>query len=418
MGKFISRVLLMSLIVSLLSGVSFAQDSDEQRPGKEVDKRAGFTEWDHGILFWKSDDGDFHGRFDARAFIIGAYYFENKNNLSNGFHLRKGRLALKMKLWRDWRVEWDMDMAEGVVETKDMWLSYNGFQNSYIKFGHFKVPFGLEILTTSRYIAFPERAYFALAFKMGRRLGIEYAHWGSIWNAKVTVFGQTFDVVKNKTKDETGVGAGGRFAITPIQTNDLILHTGVSGVWSRPNDETWIEDFTAEPETKVGDVEILDTGPIRNISYTYRYGVEGALLYKNFHLQGEYAKVDLFRNNDVDPDIHFDGGYVYLLWTITGESRPWDPTQGEFGQLIPDNPGLGAWELGFRFSNLSLSDTDALVLGGRANNYTGALNWYPNANMVFQLNYTKVKNSENATGEGFIGGDEFSYIQLLTKFFF
>ena len=69
-------------------------------------------------------------------------------------------------------------------------------------------------------------------------------------------------------------------------------------------------------------------------------------------------------------------------------------------------------------NNLNLSDTEAVILGGRGNSYTGGLNWYPNANIIVQLNYAYIVNSENATGDGFIGGDKFSYLAFMTKFFF
>ncbi len=395
------------LLLFIISGFMLAQENIRQ----------GSTDWEHGILVWRSSNGDFSGRFDGRGFLNGAYFFEGNNQFSNGTHLRKARLAIKMKLWKNWRTEWDMDIAEGVVEVKDMYLGFYGFENSHIKFGHFKVPFGLEILTSSRYIVFPERAYNALAFKMGRRMAAEYSHWGNNWNVRAALFGQTFDTKKNKTIDETGGGFAARFAYAPIINNDMILHIGASGVWERPDDNNWIVDYKSEPETKIGDVEILDTDLIKNTNYTYRFGFEGALVWKGFHIQGEYQMLNVYRFDNL-PNPKFNGGYVYLTYTLTGESRKWDKYQGEFGQLIPYNNKCGAWEIAARFSNLNLSDTDALVLGGRANNYTFGINWYPNANIVIQLNYTMVKNSENATGNGFSGGDNFSYVQFMTKFFF
>ncbi len=383
----------------------------------QVDSEEGNVEWNHGILFWKSLDGNFSGRFDGRGFLNGAYFFEGDNQLSNGTHLRKARLAIKMKLWKNWKTEWDMDIAEGVVEVKDMYLSFNGFENSHIKFGHFKIPFGLEILTSSRYIVFSERAYNALAFKMGRRMAAEYSRWGNNWNVRAALFGQTFDTKKNKTIDETGGGFAARFAYAPIINDDMILHFGTSAVWERPDDNNWIVDYKSEPETKIGDVEILDTDLIKNTNYTYRLGFEGALVWNAFHLQGEYQMLNVYRFNNL-PNPKFNGGYVYLTYTLTGESRKWDKYQGEFGQLIPNNSKCGALELALRYSNLNLSDTEAMVLGGRANNYTIGLNWYPNPNIVAQLDYTMVKNSVNATGNGFTGGDSFSYVQFMTKFFF
>ncbi len=424
-------LLFLFLIFSFSVSKTFAQQKTENpKKGVQISDQhstkeaanygehvPGTSEWNHGIYFWKSKDGAFWGRFDTRVFINGAYFFENKNKMSNGTHLRKGRFAVKVNLWRVWYIEWDMDMAEGEVEAKDMYLSYHGLKNAYLKFGHFKMPFGLNILTSSRFIPFPERAYNALAFKMGRRLGLEYGRWSNTWNLRAAVYGQTFDTNKNKTKDETGGGVAARFAAAPVQTKTMILHAGASAVWTKPDDQTNVVSFDSEPETKIGDTEILDTDYIRNVKFTTRFGLEGAAVYRNFHLQGEYNLVKVKRMTGFK-DATFSAGYVYLLWDITGESRKWDKKQGEFHQLIPKDNKKGAWELGIRFSNLNLSDTKAGILGGRANNYTLGLNWYPNPNIVFQLNYTYVATSPNATGNGFVGDDRFSYVQFMTKFFF
>ncbi|WP_456406898.1 OprO/OprP family phosphate-selective porin [Caldithrix abyssi] len=418
----------MLLLLLLLPGLVKAQSQQQETKhahkmahqgvsGETTYQISGVSEWRNGIYFWESQDGAFWGRFDTRIFINGAYFFENKNKLSNGTHLRKGRFAVKVNLWRVWYMEWDMDMAEGVVEAKDMFLAYHGFKNAYLKFGHFKMPFGLNILTSSRFIPFAERAYNALAFKMGRRMGLEYGRWTDWWNFRGAIYGQTFDTNKNKTKDETGGGVAARLASAPLQNATTILHLGISAAWTKPDDQSNIVQFDSEPETKIGDVEILDTDYIRNVDYTTRLGLEGAAVYRNFHLQGEYNLVRLNRLQNL-PEAQFSAGYVYLLWSITGESRRWDKTQGEFSQLIPRDVKKGAWEVGLRYSHLNLSDTDAGILGGRANNYTLGLNWYPNPNMVFQLNYTYVSTSPNATGNGFVGDDRFSYVQFMTKFFF
>lgn len=432
MGKIFNKFILVFLLLIMAAGTLPAQDSQEGTLGQtRIEKKAriqeGYSDWEHGILFWRSKDDAFYGRFDVRGFMNGAYFFpgedrlgnSNEDLLSNGTHLRKGRLAIKMQLWHDWRVEWDIDMAEGVVEIKDMYMA-RMLDKSYLKFGNFKVPFGLEILTSSRYIPFSERSYNGLAFKMGRRFGLEYGKWGDWWNVRADVFGQGFDIQKNKQVDETGGGVAARFAAIPLVTKDIILHLGVSGAWERPDNNQWIVDYNAEPETKIGDGEILDTDLIKNTSHTYRFGFEGAAVYKGFHFQSEFqmTQVNRFENVAGAKDASFYGGYAYLLYTLSGESRPWDKTQGEFGQLIPDNPDVGAWEVGARFSHLSLTDADAGIFGGKANNYTAAVNWYPNSNIVFQTNYTYVANSDNATGNGFVGGDTFSYLQFMAKFFF
>ena len=400
------------MVLSILMLIFFVISAYAQKQTSQ-----GHTEWDNGIIKFKSDDGQFMTRFDVRLFINGAYFFENKNELSSGTHLRKGRFAMKTKLWNTWKAEWDMDIAEGVVEVKDMFFSYVGFNNAHIKVGHFKAPVGLNELTSSRYLTFAERAYPMLAFKIGRRTGIEYSKWGKNWNFRGNVFGQTMDTQKNKTFDETGGGIAARFAYSPVFANDYRLHLGLSGAVINPDNDNDAVSYNSEPETKMGDVEILDTGTIFDVDYTKMVGLEGAFKFKNLSVQSEYIYKGLKRMNG-KKDAAFGGGYAFVSYILTGEERPWDETQGEFGQVIPKNNVLGAWEIAARYSYLNLSDTKVGILGGRANNYTLGLNWYANANMKFILDYTMVQNSKNATGDGFIGGDEFSVMHAMAVIFF
>jgi len=416
----------IAIILLILGTMIYPQESNS--PGR--------TEWDEGIIKFKSEDGQFQTRFDIRLFLDAAYFpNDTLELLSNGTHLRKGRFAIKVKLWENWRAEWDIDIADETVEIKDMWVAYTGFRNSFIKIGHFKVPFGHEILITSRYQSFVERAMPNLAFKVGRRSSIGYTKWGRNWNFSASLFGQELLVDdKNKTQDETGGGFGTRFAIAPILTSNFLIHTGASYVEHAPNDNGSVVDFTSEPETKLGDIEMLDTDNIFNVEKIKRVGLEGALGFKNISLQGEYMQAGLTRFDDTDTtssyygeynDVSFSGGYVYLSWILTGEKRPWDNTQGEFSQIIPKSNKIGAWELLARFSNLNLSDSNAIdprnpngILGGKANNITLGLTWYANPNIKFMFNYIMVDNSTNATGDGAPGDYDFHAMHLRALIYF
>jgi len=383
----------------------------------ETNVSEGKTEWEDGVLFFKSDDGNFQTRFDIRMYLNGAWFFENKNELSNGTHLRKSRFAMKTQLWDVWRAEWDIDIAEGVVEVKDMFFSFHGLSNSHIKAGHFKAPMGLEELTSSRYQTFAERAYPMIAFEIDRRAGIEYSRWGDGWNFRGMVFGQTFDTEKNKTDDETGGGVAARLVVAPKFGKNMLLHLGVAGAFENPNDSKDVMEFKSEPETKIGDMEILDTGNIFNVDYATKLGLEGVIQFHSLTLQSEYIRTDLTRLNDL-AKVMFDGSYAFASWVITGERQMWDKTQGEFSPIVPKNMKRGAWELTARLSYLNLSDTNAGILGGRALNYTAGVNWHANPNIKLVLNYTYVNNSENATGNNFVGNDDFSYLQTMAMIFF
>ena len=367
----------------------------------------GNSKWkEDGYLRWISDDGMFEMRLDVRIYIDGAIFFENKNELSNGTHLLRGRFAVKAKLWENWNAEYDIDVADNAVEAKDMWLSYNGLPNAFVKFGHFKVPFSLNELTSSRLLTFMERAY-PNVFPPGRRTAVGFTKWGEIANLQyhfsTALFGQEMDNVKNKTKDEAW-GTATRLTLAPKLGEDITLHSGGNFAFYTPDDESEEVEFKIEQECKIGDTEFLNTDDIKHVDNVTLMGAEGALRYKNFCLQGEVIQANVKRLEDYE-DAQFSGGYGFLSWVITGEERPYEADKGEFGQIIPKN-SYGAWELAARYSHLNLSDTKAEIQGGKANNIAFALNWYANPNVRFMLNYIIIDNSEYADMKGKLEGDD------------
>ena len=107
-------------------------------------------------------------------------------------------------------------------------------------------------------------------------------------------------------------------------------------------------------------------------------------------------QMDLSRDSGFQ-DVDFDGWYAYGSWFLTGESRPYK--KGAFGRVKPKHPlgkgGMGAWELGLRYSELDLSDWDDVASGigapgshaGKLESVTLGLNWYATDNVRFMLNY-------------------------------
>jgi phosphate-selective porin OprO/OprP len=103
----------------------------------------------------------------------------------------------------------------------------------------------------------------------------------------------------------------------------------------------------------------------------------------------------------------FNGGYVQLAYSLTGENRAYDTRLGRldtyyFGRRGPFtnawfvrdengrlNWGLGAWELAARYSYIDLNDGTGLsrIQGGRMDGITAGLNWYLNVNLKFQFDW-------------------------------
>jgi phosphate-selective porin OprO/OprP len=82
---------------------------------------------------------------------------------------------------------------------------------------------------------------------------------------------------------------------------------------------------------------------------------------------------------------------VYGSSFATVESRPYDRTTGVFTRVRPrrdlsfSSGGLGALELGLRYSHVDLNDGP--VRGGIMDLSTTGLTWYWNANVKMKANY-------------------------------
>jgi phosphate-selective porin OprO and OprP len=180
------------------------------------------------------------------------------------------------------------------------------------------------------------------------------------------------------------------------------------------------------PELRVDPTSFLATGNIP-ASGGQVFGAEVAASYKNFFAQGEYYHYVIDTRAAVPtspgnlqggipgPALNFDGGYVQASYSIGG-TRHYDPTRGAYTGVIPESPlttggsGWGALELATRFTSINLNSpflTTATLGpafsapgvftggtttygGGRQTTYGIGLNWYPNLNMKFMLDYEHV----------------------------
>ncbi|WP_262032587.1 OprO/OprP family phosphate-selective porin, partial [Microvirga sp. Mcv34] len=232
---------------------------------------------------------------------------------------------------------------------------------------------------------------------------------GDRWFAAAYLTGPT---VGTEADDEQ-LGGTVRVAAQPLKGDDYILHVGASAAAVfQPNQNgagvVGVNRQTIQlrdrPELRLDSTRFLDTGLI---SYDDAYvgGLELAGHYRNFSLQGEYLRINVDQDRAaglVSPNLNFDGFYVQGSWIITGESRRYNTSSAAYAAPRVARPfrlgegGWGAWEVVARYSYVDLNDEDAPgqpvaqtggVRGGEQATYTVGLNWYPNQNVRFMLDY-------------------------------
>jgi phosphate-selective porin OprO/OprP len=142
--------------------------------------------------------------------------------------------------------------------------------------------------------------------------------------------------------------------------------------------------------------------------------------YGRWSLQAEYAGTWIqdavqLSTSTAHGTPFFHGGYVELLYFLTGDCRTYDRKIAVPDRVIPlENAfvvegangcckGRGAWQIGFRYSAIDLNDDG--INGGILNSGTLGLNWFLNPNTIIQFNYDLTHRSQvAATPDGFING--------------
>jgi phosphate-selective porin OprO and OprP len=183
------------------------------------------------------------------------------------------------------------------------------------------------------------------------------------------------------------------------------------------------------------------------LKYSFNYNFEVAASYGPFSVQGEYSGAHYERDagtalalgNNGGSSLNYSGYYVQGSVFLTGESRAasykgydkdWN-TPGTFSDIVILNPlskgGLGAWEFAARYSELNLNNgglvsgpyaywaavaggaadkalASTATLGGREENLTLALNWYPVKGVRFQANWTRAMTLVAPSDKPYLNG--------------
>jgi len=211
------------------------------------------------------------------------------------------------------------------------------------------------------------------------------------------------------TDEQTAVVGRAAYLIAP--NPDLNVHIGASGthVFEVNQDGAQTLNLRDRPELRIDATRLAFTGSLATES-AQAYGPEFGMNWKNLYLQGEYYRYDIERQGAVS-DADFDAWYIMGSYILTGETKRYDIKSASFGAPRPAGPfgfgnSPGVWEVAARYSATDLNDNDSstfcpatggtslnpastssCIRGGEQDIITLGLNWYPNRNVRFMLNY-------------------------------
>ena len=169
------RKILLSLAVLLMAAsAANAQNVKYNQYGVAVESDVLDAESQDGFLVIESPKSDYKIWFDNRIqFDAGAFFGapEWADPIGNGVSIRRARFAIKAQVDKNWYGEFDMDLADGLVELKDAIVRYTGVKDLELQVGNFKENFSIQSNSSSRYLMFLERPMVCSALAPSRHLG-------------------------------------------------------------------------------------------------------------------------------------------------------------------------------------------------------------------------------------------------------
>jgi len=323
----------------------------------------------------------------------------NNITMDNTF-FRRARLGVEGTVYQNTAFKVQVDFASGTVALKDVFVGLNnlgGETKISVVGGHFKEPFSLEELTSSKYIFFMERSAPTNAFAPSRNVGI-YGRSTNLLKGRMYAAIGIF-----KTTNDQGAATGdGDYSMTlrvaglalHNKEQHTILHVGF-GFTYRGDDTA---RYRARPGTGSGD-RLVDTGSL-TVDSSSIFNFEIAFIWR-----GLSASVEIFFT---DTDVigaqksNFTGGYITVGYWVTGERQGWK--NFAFARTKPNKNlydgggGYGAIWVGYRFDMIDLND-GSVTGGEQATHSLGVIwQWNPNTRMLFNYVYVDVDSGPEGPG--------------------
>lgn len=335
----------------------------------------------------------------------------NEFEAVSGTEIRRGRLALRGTAYQDFDYIIEADFGGNKVSVKDLFINYTGFDPLEITIGNQKHAMSMEIQESSNDIMFNERSLLSALTvpHFDRAIGLNLKSSGDDWSLQSGIYGDS--VSSSGGGRDEGYGWGIRGTIAPINTTDRVLHLGANFGHRQANEINALSNgkstaFRYET-TNMSDLYLSNTGALTNFESVSLGILEAAAMVGPLSFQSEYGAAEVEQFNVAD--LEFEAWYVQMGLSLTGESRVYRGSDGEFKRLRqsrlfdPSAGTWGAWELAFRLDHLDLED--GIVLGGQQRRASLNLNGYLNNNVRVLFGYSRAFDVENSPLTTLDGGE-------------
>ena len=323
-------------------------------------------------------------------------------------------------------------LATTAPAATDLWVNFSELPIlGNIRVGNQKNPLGMEHLQSSRFLDFIERSFnqdlFYGPFNNGFSPGI--MAWDTVLDERASYAAGAFAANMDSGTNIFGYGLGNEYVysfrgtVLPYFDTDgrYMAHLGATYEW-RAADDGHVRVRTR------GNIRNGPPGPFNAVYADTTYltatsqdllNFEAATVWGPWMIQSEYCFSNIYDAvqtvNVAAPAVRgtvlTHGGYVEMLYFLTGEHRAYSKERGAFDRVVPYAnsfrvlgnrggicQGWGAWQVGIRYDHADLNNSG--VNGGILDGLTLGLNWFLNPNMKVQWNWDYTHRSTVTTATG------------------
>lgn len=349
------------------------------------------------------------GRIQADFDQFDGLYTTN-NESANEAYFRRAQLELSGN-YKDWRYVANIDFGDKAgTKTKydEVTMTYTGFAPINIKVGRFDPDYSLEKATSSKWVTAIERssvlelASWTTDSEEGLGIQVNGTTAGMFYgSASVQQQDKGAYLEDSDGKDVNSFFARGVFA--PIVSDTEVLHFGLdyatrtyggAGKYDGKIENRLGVRGVSENTTNSSAI-VLGKSDAIGFDDDSVVGLEFAYMNGPISVQSEYLKRDL-SGSDNNGDREATGYNAQVAYTLTGESRVYKLDGGKFDTIKPADKVMGAWEVFYRYDDLSVEDDENLGVANvdesSANVHTLGVNWYANEAVKLSLNYLMTKS--------------------------
>ncbi|WP_457615663.1 OprO/OprP family phosphate-selective porin [Lutibacter sp.] len=326
---------------------------------------------------------------------------ENDPNQFNENEFRRVHFSVAGKVSPSIKYKVEVDFAHASLGFRDVYIKYVSKKYGNFAVGSIAEPTGLDMMTSSKYMPFFERAMLTSLQNFRWGSGFHYENFGLFKGTTTLQMAVTNNGLNSEGFFDANLETGSNFIAraTHVLLNNKeknqLIHIGVNFA-NRPNNT----DLKFRPENHLGakyHYVIPDAGRRTET------GVELGTTFGSFSVQSEYKSQTY---DAASLDYSMKSYYALASYFITGEHRPYK--HAAFARVKPkkdiDNKGIGAIEVLLRYSSMKASDAilavpDNAGLPSDVNIFTIGLNWYLTSHVRVMYNFSRTDDGNTIDGK-------------------